>query len=127
MPPPPLPSPRPSLLLSAIGWSRFRHRARACRSAAGLPQNRPRHPCCRGGEGRDRVRAEQPIIAQISAAVSSPPAVEEPAVKSTPNRCASCRKKVGLLGFACRCGGTFCSVHRYTEVRLRLRLQDGRP
>jgi predicted nucleic acid binding AN1-type Zn finger protein len=26
-----------------------------------------------------------------------------------------CKKKVGLLGFVCRCGGTFCSVHRYTD------------
>ncbi|CAM0876773.1 unnamed protein product [Alopecurus aequalis] len=31
------------------------------------------------------------------------------------NRCATCRKKVGLLGFRCRCEGTFCSVHRYSE------------
>eukprot|EP00020_Sapocribrum_chincoteaguense_P003032 CAMPEP_0170740062 /NCGR_PEP_ID=MMETSP0437-20130122/5487_1 /TAXON_ID=0 /ORGANISM="Sexangularia sp." /LENGTH=186 /DNA_ID=CAMNT_0011078545 /DNA_START=190 /DNA_END=750 /DNA_ORIENTATION=- len=30
-------------------------------------------------------------------------------------RCASCRKKVGLLGFDCRCGRTFCSNHRYAE------------
>ncbi|GFS33297.1 A20/AN1-like zinc finger family protein [Actinidia rufa] len=31
------------------------------------------------------------------------------------NRCSSCRKKVGLLGFQCRCGETFCGVHRYSE------------
>ncbi|PSR91541.1 Zinc finger A20 and AN1 domain-containing stress-associated protein [Actinidia chinensis var. chinensis] len=31
------------------------------------------------------------------------------------NRCSSCRKKVGLLGFRCRCGETFCGVHRYAE------------
>jgi hypothetical protein len=30
-------------------------------------------------------------------------------------RCASCRKRVGLTGFACRCGATFCGVHRYPE------------
>ncbi|RLM74674.1 zinc finger A20 and AN1 domain-containing stress-associated protein 5-like, partial [Panicum miliaceum] len=30
-------------------------------------------------------------------------------------RCASCRKRVGLTGFACRCGTTFCGVHRYPE------------
>jgi predicted nucleic acid binding AN1-type Zn finger protein len=39
--------------------------------------------------------------------------VEEPA--AAPNRCASCRKKVGLLGFPCRCGATFCSLHRHAE------------
>jgi hypothetical protein len=61
--------------------------------------------------------AEQ-SAAQISGATSSTaPAVEvPPAVKTAaPNRCASCRKKVGLLGFACRCGGMFCSLHRYAE------------
>lgn len=31
------------------------------------------------------------------------------------NRCAVCRKKVGLTGFECRCGGLFCSVHRYSD------------
>ncbi|XP_022972678.1 zinc finger A20 and AN1 domain-containing stress-associated protein 6-like [Cucurbita maxima] len=32
-----------------------------------------------------------------------------------PNRCSSCRKKVGLTGFRCRCGITFCGAHRYPE------------
>jgi len=64
--------------------------------------------------------AEQPAADQISAATSSSsaaPAVEAPpAVKAAaPNRCASCRKKVGLLGFPCRCGATFCSLHRHAE------------
>ncbi|KAL7107256.1 hypothetical protein ACP275_06G042800 [Erythranthe tilingii] len=40
--------------------------------------------------------------------VSAPPVVK--------NRCESCRKKVGLLGFVCRCGGTFCGAHRYPEA-----------
>lgn len=31
------------------------------------------------------------------------------------NRCATCRKKVGLTGFECRCGGLFCAVHRYSD------------
>ncbi|XP_073044292.1 zinc finger A20 and AN1 domain-containing stress-associated protein 4-like [Primulina eburnea] len=31
------------------------------------------------------------------------------------NRCFSCRKKVGLTGFRCRCGVTFCGTHRYPE------------
>ncbi|XP_059646706.1 zinc finger A20 and AN1 domain-containing stress-associated protein 4 [Cornus florida] len=32
-----------------------------------------------------------------------------------PNRCSACRKKVGLTGFKCRCGTTFCGTHRYPE------------
>ncbi|CAD6245167.1 unnamed protein product [Miscanthus lutarioriparius] len=58
------------------------------------------------------LATEKPAAAQISATTSSAaPAVEAAA----PNRCASCRKKVGQLGFPCRCGGTFCSLHRYAE------------
>ncbi|KAL2481656.1 Zinc finger A20 and AN1 domain-containing stress-associated protein 4 [Abeliophyllum distichum] len=32
-----------------------------------------------------------------------------------PNRCFTCRKKVGLTGFRCRCGTTYCGTHRYPE------------
>uniref|UniRef100_A0A0E0C864 AN1-type domain-containing protein n=1 Tax=Oryza meridionalis TaxID=40149 RepID=A0A0E0C864_9ORYZ len=35
--------------------------------------------------------------------------------KAPANRCASCKKKVGLSGFACRCGATYCGTHRYPE------------
>lgn len=31
------------------------------------------------------------------------------------NRCWSCNKKVGLTGFTCKCGSTFCGTHRYPE------------
>ncbi|TKW10458.1 hypothetical protein SEVIR_6G165800v4 [Setaria viridis] len=57
--------------------------------------------------------AHQSAPSEISSAATSsaPPRVE------APSRCAGagCKKKVGLLGFVCRCGGTFCSVHRYTD------------
>lgn len=39
---------------------------------------------------------------------------EVPAVVK-PNRCSSCRKRVGLMGFTCKCGVTFCGTHRYPE------------
>lgn len=31
------------------------------------------------------------------------------------NRCSGCLKKVGLMGFRCRCGEMFCSEHRYSD------------
>jgi hypothetical protein len=31
------------------------------------------------------------------------------------NRCFSCRKRVGLTGFRCRCGDMFCALHRYSD------------
>lgn len=45
-----------------------------------------------------------------SAAASSDPP------KSTgTTRCLSCNKRVGVTGFKCRCGSTFCGTHRYPE------------
>ncbi|GJM96876.1 hypothetical protein PR202_ga13749 [Eleusine coracana subsp. coracana] len=41
---------------------------------------------------------------------------EDPAKKTAANRCLTCRKKVGLTGFQCRCGGTFCGSHRYADA-----------
>ncbi|KAH8510403.1 hypothetical protein H0E87_008097 [Populus deltoides] len=32
-----------------------------------------------------------------------------------PNRCLTCRRRVGLTGFKCRCGMVFCGTHRYPE------------
>lgn len=29
--------------------------------------------------------------------------------------CTGCRKKLGLMGFRCRCGDMFCSEHRYSD------------
>ncbi|KAK9079068.1 hypothetical protein SSX86_000738 [Deinandra increscens subsp. villosa] len=31
------------------------------------------------------------------------------------NRCSGCRRKVGLMGFRCRCGEMFCADHRYSD------------
>ncbi|PKI40527.1 zinc finger A20 and AN1 domain-containing stress-associated protein 3 [Punica granatum] len=44
-------------------------------------------------------------------------ATEEAAVApaAQPNRCSTCRRRVGLTGFKCRCGLTCCSSHRYPE------------
>lgn len=36
--------------------------------------------------------------------------------KKKKNRCLCCNKKVGVIGFPCRCGGTFCGVHRFPET-----------
>merc|ERR1712241_759880 len=40
---------------------------------------------------------------------------KESSGKKKKNRCLSCNKKVGLTGFTCRCGGLFCSLHRYSD------------
>ena len=30
-------------------------------------------------------------------------------------KCPICSKKIGILGIECRCGITFCSLHRYPD------------
>lgn len=35
--------------------------------------------------------------------------------KPKKNRCHNCKKKVGLTGFQCRCGGLYCGLHRYSD------------
>lgn len=43
------------------------------------------------------------------------PVTDAPAAPVQANRCGACRKRVGLTGFKCRCGTTFCGTHRYPE------------
>ncbi|KAK9743167.1 hypothetical protein RND81_03G221600 [Saponaria officinalis] len=31
-------------------------------------------------------------------------------------RCGTCNKRVGLIGFECKCGGMYCGSHRYPEM-----------
>ncbi|KDP22067.1 hypothetical protein JCGZ_25898 [Jatropha curcas] len=35
--------------------------------------------------------------------------------KEGPNKCNTCKKRVGLTGFNCRCGNLFCASHRYSD------------
>jgi hypothetical protein len=55
----------------------------------------------------------------VSQSSTSGPAAEQPSEPEkkpkAKNRCDTCKKKVGLTGFDCRCGGIFCSMHRYSD------------
>ncbi|KAK1267580.1 Zinc finger AN1 domain-containing stress-associated protein 15 [Acorus gramineus] len=42
--------------------------------------------------------------------------VPPPPQTSSVSRCSSCKRKVGLTGFRCRCGDLFCGRHRYSDV-----------
>ncbi|KAI3992302.1 hypothetical protein MKX01_030023 [Papaver californicum] len=54
-----------------------------------------------------------PVVA--SPLPAKTPIVASPVVAAKPSRCLTCRKRVGLTGFKCKCGITFCSTHRYPE------------
>lgn len=53
--------------------------------------------------------------AAAAAASSSPASPAESEKKPKKNRCHVCKKKVGLTGFECRCGGLYCGLHRYSD------------
>ncbi|XP_019189853.1 PREDICTED: zinc finger A20 and AN1 domain-containing stress-associated protein 1-like [Ipomoea nil] len=42
-------------------------------------------------------------------------AAESAPAPAKSKRCFCCKKKVGLMSFECRCGGTFCGRHRFPE------------
>ncbi|XP_019192533.1 PREDICTED: zinc finger A20 and AN1 domain-containing stress-associated protein 4-like [Ipomoea nil] len=57
---------------------------------------------CDGSSRQEEVGSEE----AMPAAAAPPP---------RPNRCGTCRKRVGLTGFKCRCGVIYCGTHRYPE------------
>mmetsp|Transcript_20318 Transcript_20318/g.28498 ORF Transcript_20318/g.28498 Transcript_20318/m.28498 type:complete len:146 (+) Transcript_20318:117-554(+) len=69
---------------------------------------------------KQQVTAPQPVVEQPPTQTAPPsqePAPEnnEANVQKDTTRCWSCKKKVGLLGFRCRCNYIFCSHHRYAD------------
>ncbi|XP_037482106.1 zinc finger A20 and AN1 domain-containing stress-associated protein 12-like [Triticum dicoccoides] len=63
----------------------------------------------------DLILAFKNSVSLQDSTAEAAPATGAAAKKAAPTRCMACKKKVGLLGFACRCGGTFCSLHRYVD------------
>ncbi|KAF8664557.1 hypothetical protein HU200_054739 [Digitaria exilis] len=64
----------------------------------------------------------EPVARSASSAKPAAPATSivvssssSEATKAEPSRCTACYKKVGLTGFLCRCGKTFCGRHRHAE------------
>lgn len=63
-----------------------------------------------------QVQAQLQASAESEAAAATSKEAEEGASKAkAKGRCASCGRKVGLMGFECRCGGVFCGEHRYSD------------
>ncbi|CAM0951969.1 unnamed protein product [Alopecurus aequalis] len=64
----------------------------------------------------DRPRPAAPEESSPAACAAVDPAAPTPEAKaSVKNRCSSCRKRVGLTGFRCRCDKMFCGEHRYSD------------
>ncbi|KAL3893488.1 MAG: hypothetical protein SGPRY_014197 [Prymnesium sp.] len=58
-----------------------------------------------------------PVISVSARVEVDEPVDEEPPKKKqiNTNRCWTCNKKIGLLGFQCKCEYYFCSEHRYSD------------
>lgn len=70
----------------------------------------------------DTVITAQPTVPSIAQSSAEPDDLykddsssDKEQGKKKKNKCLSCKKKVGLTGFTCRCGGLFCGVHRYSD------------
>nr|GEU31860.1 zinc finger A20 and AN1 domain-containing stress-associated protein 1-like [Tanacetum cinerariifolium] len=61
------------------------------------------------------AKADSSGSSSSSAEVAKPAVSEEVTKVKVTNRCFDCNKKVGVMGFKCRCGETFCGMHRYLE------------
>lgn len=65
------------------------------------------------------VVAEKTVeaVGPSSAMELAAPVNRQAPVQAKPtNRCESCDKKVGVMGFKCKCGSTFCGSHRFAEA-----------
>uniref|UniRef100_A0A0D9VDB3 AN1-type domain-containing protein n=1 Tax=Leersia perrieri TaxID=77586 RepID=A0A0D9VDB3_9ORYZ len=62
-----------------------------------------------------QVEAKMLVVQPTDVAGTSEEVAAVPKVKEGPNRCATCRKRVGLTGFNCRCGNMYCALHRYSD------------
>ncbi|NXE16202.1 ZFAN5 protein, partial [Lophotis ruficrista] len=70
-----------------------------------------------GSETEESIKTEEASPASSSSgrkAGEGKTASEKP--KQKKNRCFTCRKKIGLTGFDCRCGNLFCAIHRYSDM-----------
>ncbi|GJP56388.1 hypothetical protein CLOM_g15452 [Closterium sp. NIES-68] len=68
-----------------------------------------------------RASSASPSVAASAAAAAAAvtsvvPAPAKPSSSSSRAiRCTSCKRRVGLTGFKCRCGDMFCAIHRYSD------------
>ncbi|NWX28937.1 ZFAN5 protein, partial [Notiomystis cincta] len=71
-------------------------------------------------ETEEFSKTDEASSASSSSGRISPNTAEGKAASEKPkpkkNRCFTCRKKIGLTGFDCRCGNLFCAIHRYSDM-----------
>jgi len=94
--------------------------AAAAAAAAALPVTQQMTEMSISCQEEAPDNAEPVLIQPVAISTPSTATEEEEARAPEPpkpkkNRCFTCRKKVGLTGFDCRCGQLFCGIHRYSD------------
>lgn len=67
---------------------------------------------------QEAAAAAEVVAAAPAAAPAEDDAAASPGgrkVQKNKSKCFSCSKKTGMLGFECKCGYSFCGMHRYPE------------
>ncbi|KAL6986107.1 hypothetical protein U1Q18_019474 [Sarracenia purpurea var. burkii] len=63
----------------------------------------------------DGFSADSRVVSPSSSSSVKSSSETQEAAAAAAKRCLACKKKVGVVGFKCRCGATFCGAHRYPE------------
>ncbi|PHT30617.1 Zinc finger A20 and AN1 domain-containing stress-associated protein 4 [Capsicum baccatum] len=81
-----------------------------------------RQPISRAASSKDFVRrsssSNESELALAGAAVASADLasqISQVKSKEGVKKCTACRKRVGLMGFSCKCGDLFCAVHHFSD------------
>jgi hypothetical protein len=62
------------------------------------------------------IKAPAPVVQpQVAEQPQEEQEQDDRKIQKDTTRCWSCTKKVGLLGFKCRCDYVYCATHRYSD------------
>ncbi|GAB4818700.1 hypothetical protein N2152v2_005746 [Parachlorella kessleri] len=79
-------------------------------------QEQQQQPAVKPPAASEAVEApERPAAAAVEEPTIKDGGSPERPVQANRSRCFCCNKKVGLLGFECRCGYVYCSTHRHAS------------
>ena len=73
-----------------------------------------------GAEAKPQEKSEPKLesAGQVQSPIKSTTMDEEKSnkpIQEDKNKCYHCKKKAGIYGFECKCGYTFCKMHRIPE------------
>lgn len=81
----------------------------------GSSSSNDKEPIVTGAINVQPGSAELKVISTEASSDLSSGQSSEVKPKVGPTRCTTCRKRVGLTGFNCKCGNHFCAAHRYSD------------